>query len=126
MWTKQNRYFNTRKVNTFGRQYDSKFEAAYGQELEFRKRAGEIEDYDTHLRMPLEVNGYVVCDYYIDFAIYHKDGTTEYVETKGYATDTWKLKWKLFCALYEDDESCKITLVMQGKQRPPKLRKIKK
>lgn len=122
-WNKSYRYFNTAKSTVNGKQYDSKFEGGYAQELELRKKAGDIEDFDSHLRMPLEVNGYVVCDYYIDFAVYYKDGSVEYVETKGYATDVWKLKWKLFCALYEDDENVKISLVMQGKQRPPKLRK---
>jgi hypothetical protein len=125
-WNKQYSYFNTKKVMSGGRSYDSKFEAGYGQELELRKKAGDIEGFDTHLRIPLEVNGYVVCDYYIDFAVYHKDGSTEYVETKGYMTDVFKLKWKLFCALFEDDEKYKLTLIMQGKQNAPKMRKSKK
>lgn len=124
-WTKRHSYFNTAKVKTNGTQYDSKFEAAYAQQLDYRVKAGEIEAYDPHYRIPLEVNGYKVCDYYIDFAVYHKDGTVEYVECKGYPTDTWKLKWKLFCALYEDDPNVKITLEMQGKQKPPKLRKMR-
>ena len=126
MWTQKNRYFSTKKVEYGGRSYDSAFEAGYGQELELRLKANDIAGFDTHLRIPLEVNGYHVCDYYIDFAIYHNDETIEYVETKGYATDVWKLKWKLFCALYEDDPNVKLTLIMQGSQRPPKIRKSKK
>jgi len=124
-WNKQYRYFNTKKIISGGRSYDSKFEAGYGQELELRKKAGDIKEFETHLRIPLEVNNYVVCDYYVDFAVYHNDGSIEYVETKGYSTDVFKLKWKLFCALYEDNPNVRITLIMQGKQRPPKLRKVK-
>lgn len=125
-WTKKYSYYNTAKVITNGTQYDSKFEAAKAEELNILLQAGEILGFDSHLRIPLIVNGYTVCDYYIDFAVYHKDGiTTEYIEMKGYPTDVWKLKWKLFCALYEDKEDVKITLEMQGKQRPPKIRKAK-
>jgi len=125
MWLKSNRYFNTKKVtNQLGR-WDSKFEAAYAQELDLRVKAKDIAGYDAHLRIPLEVNGYVVCDYYIDFAIYHHDGTTEYVETKGKAEPVWRLKWKLFCALYEDKPDVKISLVMQGKQYNPRMRRAR-
>lgn len=125
MWNQRNKYFNTKKIKTSGGLYDSKFEAAKAQEIELMIKAKKIQGYDPHLRIPLIVNGYTVCDYYIDFAVYHLDGTVEYIETKGYATDTWKLKWRLFCALYKDYPNVKITLEMQGKQKPPKLRKIK-
>jgi len=118
-WNKTYAYYKTKKQGA----YDSKFEAGYGQELEFRKKAKEIKGYDTHVRTPLVVNGYTVCDYYIDFIIYHNDNSLEYVETKGYATDVWKLKWKIFCAIYEDKENVKITLVMQGKGYKPRLKK---
>jgi hypothetical protein len=107
------------------RSYDSKFEGSYGQELELRLKADEIKAYETHVRMPLMVNGYHIGDYYIDFAVYHNDETVEYVETKGYATDVWKLKWKIFCATHEDDPNVKITLVMQGKKTwKPRIKKI--
>lgn len=122
MWTKRNSYFNTAKVKTNGTQYDSKFEAFFGLKFEQMKKRGEIKGYDPHYRIPLVVNGYVVADYYVDFAVYHLDDTVEYVECKGYPTEVWKLKWKLFCALFEDDPKVKITLEMQGKQKPPRLR----
>ena len=124
-WNQKNVYYNTKKVTTNGTTYDSKFEAAKAMELEMLKKAGEIEGFDSHLRLPLCVNGYTVCDYYIDFAVYHNGGMVEYIECKGFPTPTWKLKWRLFCALYEDDPNVKITLEMQGKFNPPKLRKKK-
>ena len=125
VWTQKNNYFSTKKVKSGGKFYDSKFEAYFGIELEQKLKRGEIKGFDPHLRIPLIVNGYTVCDYYIDFAVYHNDGTVEYIECKGYPTDVWKLKWRLFCALYEDNPSIKITLEMQGKYNPPKLRKKK-
>lgn len=125
VWTKRNNYFNTKKVKAGGNFYDSKFEAYFGQELVQKLKRKEIKGYDPHLRIPLVVNGYVVCDYYIDFAVYHNDGVTEFIECKGYPTEVWKLKWKLFCALYEDNPNYKITLEMQGKSYNPRIRKQK-
>jgi len=124
-WNQKYSYYNTKKVTTNGTQYDSKFEAAKGQQLEMLKKAKEIKDYDTHLRTELCVNGYHICDYYIDFVVYHNDESIEYIEMKGYPTPVWKLKWKLFCALFEDKEGITITLEMQGKQNAPKLRKTR-
>jgi len=120
-WRKRTNYFNIPKVKSKGKQYDSKFEASFALKYDQMLKKGEIKGYDPHYRIPLIVNGFKVCDYYIDFAIYHNDGTVEYVECKGYPTDVWKLKWKLFCALYENDPNVTITLEMQGRQKPPKL-----
>jgi len=125
MWNKKYSYYNTKKITTNGTTYDSKFEAAKGMELEMLKKAKEIIGYDPHYRIPLVVNGYTICDYYVDFAVYHLDNTVEYIEMKGYPTEIFKLKWKLFCALYEDDPNVKITLEMQGKNWTPRLRKRK-
>jgi hypothetical protein len=126
MWNQRNRYFSTKKVISQGKSYDSKFEAQYGMLLEDKLKKGEIAGFDTHYRIPLIVNGYTICNYYVDFAIYHLDETTEYCETKGWMSDVFRIKWKLFCALFEDDPNIKITLEMQGKFNPPKLRKTKK
>lgn len=122
MWNQRNAYYSTKKQGG----YDSRFEAGYAQELELRKRAKDIKGFDTHVKIPLVVNGYTVCDYYIDFVISHNDGTREMVECKGFATEVWKLKWKLFLAIYEDDPSIKISLIMQGKKGyKPRLRKTR-
>jgi hypothetical protein len=126
MWYQKNAYYHTKKVSTEGGLYDSKFEAAKAQELELLKKAGEIKGFDAHLRIPLIVNGYTVCDYYVDFAVYHNDDTTEFIECKGYPTSVFKLKWKLFCALYEDDPNTKITLELQRGSYKPRLRKVRK
>jgi len=125
MWSQQNRYFNTKKVvNELGK-WDSKFESGYAQELQMRLKAKDIAGYDCHVSMPLEVNGYHIGDYKIDFVVYNNDETVEYVETKGWADSAWRIKWKIFCAMHEDNPNEKITLVWQGKNHP-KMRKIKK
>src|SRR3990167_3637812 len=94
-----NRWTTAKKRVMNGRQYDSNFEAGYAQELELRKKAGEIEKWETQVNLDLIVNGYIVCQYRIDFIAYYPDGTIEYIETKGVAFPVWRLKWKLFEAL---------------------------
>ena len=122
-----NNYYNVSKKQQVGNHiYDSKFEAAYAQELELRVKAKDIKSFDTQVNLDLNVNGCRVCQYRIDFVVHHNDGTTEYVECKGFPTDVWKLKWKLFEALYHDKPKTKLTIVYQSNRyKAPKLRKIK-
>ena len=120
MYYTLNKYYRTKKTADG---YDSKFEASYAQELEIRLKAGEILGWEKQKVLDLVVNGYLVCTYKIDFIVYH-DGYTEYVECKGVPTDTWKIKWKLFEALYTSPNN-KLTIVFQGKTWRPKLRKVK-
>jgi len=122
MYQQKYRYYNTKKCNG----YDSKFEAGYAADLKLRQKAGDIKSWESQVNLDLNVNGYRVCQYRIDFIVYHNDGTVEYVETKGYPTPIWRLKWKLFEALFSDIPGNKLTVVMQGRQKPPRARKIKK
>lgn len=121
MWYKKFTYYDVKKQG----KNDSKFEAGKAQELELMKKAGEIKDFEEQKVLELIVNDYIVCTYKIDFVVYHNDGTTEYIEMKGYATDTWKLKWKLFEALY-DLPGNKLTVEFQGKAWKPQRRRVKK
>ena len=120
----QKTYFKSAKKTEYkGQHFDSKFEAQQAFELDMMQKAGEIIKWEAHKRLPLIVNGYVVCDYEIDFIAY-RDGETEYIETKGYPTPVWRLKWKLFEALYTAPGN-KLTVIMQGKFKTPKLRRVK-
>ena len=104
---------------------DSKFEAGIARDYGLLKMAGEIKDFEEQKNIRLIVNGYEVCTYRIDFVVYHNDGTTEYVESKGRISEAWKLKWKLFESLYSDLPDVKLTVIYQGKNWRPRLRKIK-
>lgn len=119
------KWTTAKKQEYNGFRYDSGFEANYAAELDLRLKAKDIKGYDKQVNLNLIVNGFIVCQYRIDFIIYHNDGTTEYVECKGYPTDYWKLKWKLFEALYSIKPDVKLSIVQQGKFKPPKLRKPK-
>lgn len=91
-------------TTTDGIRYHSKKEAKYAQDLEFRKKAGLIKSWERQVRIELYAYGKHICNYYMDFVIYHNDGTVEYVEIKGYETDVWKIKWKLFEAMINAQE----------------------
>jgi len=109
-----------------GQKYDSGFEASYAAELELRRKGNDILGWDRQVKIALNVNGYHICNYYIDFVVHNKDGTKEYVETKGYATDMWRMKWKLFEALYSDKPNVILTVVKQRNNfTMRKLRKVK-
>ena len=127
VWYKSNSYYKAKKS---GRN-DSKFEAGYARMVELLKKAGKIRDYEEQVVIPLIVNNRVVYNYRMDFIVYHNgkiepDGTVEYVETKGWIDEKFRLKWKIFLALFEDEPNVKISLVCQGKGYRPKLGRINK
>ena len=100
------------KTTTYnGILYHSKKEAGYAQGLDLLVKSGEINGWERQVKISLDVNGKHICNYFIDFVITHKDGTLEYVEIKGFETDTWKLKWKLFEAIYGHDPMTKLTVI---------------
>ena len=125
MYTEFKKWSVAKKQVYNGQRYDSKFEAGHAQELDLLLRAKEIKGYDRQVNIDLIVNGYLVCQYRIDFIVYHNDGTTEFQECKGLASEVWKLKWKLFEALYSEKPGVKLTIIYQGKNWRPRLRKVK-
>lgn len=92
--------YGNKKKEYGGRLYMSKGEAGYAAELELRKRAGEIKEIIPQYRISLDVNGYHICNYIVDFKLIMADDTIELHEYKGFETDIWRMKWKLTEALY--------------------------
>ena len=82
--------------------YHSKFEASYAQWLDVCLKNGDIKGWDGQVKLDLKVNGTHITNYYIDFVVYHLDGTRDFVECKGFATAEWQLKWKIFEATFDD------------------------
>lgn len=105
--------YNNEKTDLGRGEFDSKFEAKYERECFFRLKAKEIKDYAIQVRFPLDVNGLHIADYIMDFVITHLDESIELVETKGYPTKEWRIKWKLLHALYGN--IYKITLIKKVK-----------
>src|SRR5690606_11774414 len=85
-----------------GRWYQSKKEMEYAKELDFRKKAGDVLDWKPQYKIRLEVNGVLICSYFVDFWVLLKDQSVQYVEVKGMEQEVWRLKWKLAMALKDE------------------------
>lgn len=71
-----------------GIRFDSKKEARYYSELKLRQKAGEVLFFLR--QVPFHLPGNI--RYVIDFQEFHADGTVHFVDTKGFETETFKLK----------------------------------
>lgn len=65
-------------------------------------KAGAIKGWRGQVKVELVVNGAKVCRMVPDFLVEHKNGKFEYVEVKGVATAAYRIKAKLFRALFPD------------------------
>lgn len=88
--------FHAKPTEFRGRVYPSKAQARYAQELELRKRAGEVFFWleEVPFRLP---NGTI---HRVDFEVFLTCGVVEFVEVKGYDTVLGKLKRELVESLY--------------------------
>ena len=81
--------------------FRSKLEASHYQMLKLRETAGEISDLKRQVRFKLVVNGSLIRTYVMDFT-FIEEGQQVAWESKGYRTEIFELKEKLFRALYPD------------------------
>jgi len=101
--------FGNKFEKTGGTIYDSKKEARYSEQLALRKLAGEITQIDNQYCLRLDLNGQHICKYYVDFRIILANGKEEFHEVKGFATDVWRIKWKMAMAIYGKEKFVLIT-----------------
>lgn len=102
---KRSKFGNKRSKVTMGVTYDSKGEAKYAGHLQELKLAKLIQDWDRQVRIELRAGGRKVCTYIVDFVVTVDANTIELHEYKGYATDVWKIKWRILeCTLPEVTE----------------------
>jgi len=98
--------FNNSRCQYNGSIYDSRKEAAYAQELDIRKHDIRAEfrvvEWKRQVKVSLDVNGKHIANYFCDFLVTFADGREEWHEVKGFATEVWRLKEKLFRAIYPD------------------------
>lgn len=95
----RNKYGNVQQSYN-GHPYASKKEAAYAQELDLRVKAGELKSWERQKSIEMKVKGKKICTYVIDFVEVYPDKSEMYTEVKGLETGLWRIKWKLFEALY--------------------------
>lgn len=80
----------------------SRGEARYCEQLELRRKSGEFKSFVVEKEYRLEINGVLICKHKPDFTIYPTNNHNNFwiEEYKGFATDLWKMKMKIFKALY--------------------------
>ena len=102
---KRTKYGNTPRIYN-GIEYHSQKEAGYAMELDLRMRSARLVDgirsWRRQVPVKLEVNGMLVTTYIVDFVVLYRDEREEWVEVKGFETPEWKIKEKLFRALFPD------------------------
>lgn len=124
--------YGNKKVELDGHVFDSKAEAKYYQQLKWLQAHGDILFFRLQPRYILqeafEKDGkkHRRIDYVADFEVHHKDGTIEVVDVKGFATDVFKIKEKLFHARYPHKLSVVTHDLALGWIELDKLKKYKK
>jgi len=83
-----------------GEVFHSKAELNRWKELKLLEAAKEITELERQPEFPLQIYGEVVCKYVGDFA-YKERGQPTVEDVKGFPTDVYKLKRKLFEILYK-------------------------
>jgi hypothetical protein len=66
------------------------------------RTAERVTAWQPQVKVALRVNGVLIANYYCDFRVEFEDGHVEWHEVKGFETETWGLKRKLFEALYPE------------------------
>ncbi len=91
--------YHSKKTEVDGYIFDSKAEAVRYSELKLLEAAGEIEHLQLQPKFPILVNGKKICTYIADFQ-YNDHGRVVIIDVKGIKTPVYRLKKKLFEALY--------------------------
>lgn len=85
------------KTEYDGYKYDSKFEASVAMELDLRKKAKDIKDWERQYKV--EMWAYdkfgtpkMKVTHKVDFRLHHNDGSYELLEAKGVETADYKMR----------------------------------
>jgi hypothetical protein len=96
--------YNNKTKQYGGRTYDSIREANHAEELDWRIKAKEIKEVIPQYKIDLRVKGKHITNYYCDFKVIMADGSIQFHEVKGFSTDLFILKRKLFEVLLDEIE----------------------
>jgi hypothetical protein len=94
--------FHNNRVKVDGFWFDSQKEADYYSELKIQLRAGVIKGFCRQPRFILTAGFESVepMEYVADFIVFNLDGTAEIIDTKGFETDLFIAKKKVFMEKY--------------------------
>lgn len=113
--------FGAKRTTFNGRQFDSKYEAGVARELEIRKAAGDIKDYETQFKIEAwahlsDGTPAFKVSHKVDFRIHHNDGSYELLEAKGAETADYKTRRKFLEYLWlPDHKDHTYTVVKQSR-----------
>lgn len=94
--------YKSKKVEVDGHVFDSKIEARYYEQLKWLQEHNQILFFRLQPRYLLQEaftkdgKTYRKIEYIADFEVHHLDGSIEVIDVKGYETETFKIKRKLF------------------------------
>jgi hypothetical protein len=94
--------YKSKKVEIDGHVFDSKIEARYYEQLKWLQEHNQILFFRLQPRYLLQEafrkNGktFRKIEYIADFEVHHLDGSIEVIDVKGYETEAFKIKRKLF------------------------------
>lgn len=99
--------FNAKKTYVDGIKFDSKAEAKYYLLLKWLKQAEQIKDFKLQPRFLLQEafkkdgKTFRKIEYVADFEVHNLDGSIEIIDIKGVATESFKIKRKLYERRYD-------------------------
>jgi hypothetical protein len=107
---KINKLKNIRHTCHQGHIHQSKLESGHCDKINLLLKAGEYSKVETQVSFPLyawfgmAIGGdkVKICTHIVDKLVTLKDGSKQVIETKGFGTDIWALKKKLFEANYPE------------------------
>lgn len=97
-WKSGRTKYGNKPTTYNGTKYHSKLEAGHAAELDLLLKAKKIGAWERQVRVRLYAYGDLICTYIVDFVITHRNGKTEYLESKGAWSPASRIKWKLFTA----------------------------
>ena len=89
--------FHAKPVESEGIKFSSKKEAAYYQKLKELQKSGEVLFFLRQIPFYLSDNK---SKYVCDFLVFSTNGEVEFIDCKGFKTETYKLKKRLVEAQY--------------------------
>lgn len=131
--SQQKTKYGSKKVEIDGHVFDSKIEARYYEQLKWLQEHEQILFFRLQPRYLLQEaftkdgKTYRKIEYIADFEVHHLDGSIEVIDVKGYETEAFKIKRKLFEKKYPH----KLSLVTYVKKyggwiELDKLKKLRK
>lgn len=104
-YTTRKSKFNAKKTVYNGRKYDSKFEAGQAMQLDIRKRAGEILDWEPQFKVEMWAynkfgDPVFKKTHRVDFRIHNLDGSFTLLEAKGAETQDYRDRRKWLTKLW--------------------------